>query len=147
MNNFLNILGAVAAVISFIVWVPQAILVWKNRNSPIKLASISLTTQWLMLTNAIIWGIYAYFANAFWVGAPGLINAPLGVMTLYLVYRVRRGIKQGVLYKCGSTATTKHYTFVVDPDFSGRVIECNGTQEVKGIPLLSSDILIEKRTT
>ena len=56
MNNFLNILGAVAAVISFIVWVPQAI-------------------------------------------------------------------------------------------FSGRVIECNDTQEVKGIPLLSSDILIEKRTT
>lgn len=90
MEIFTNALGFAMSVISFVLWLPQARLVWKNRRDPHALAGVSVVTQWLVLTNAIGWALYGVLTGAFWVGAPGIVNGPLAVMTTILVRHSRR---------------------------------------------------------
>lgn len=85
-----TILGALGAVISFILWLPQAKTTWLNRKNIEALAGISIGTQLLVIINAAIWGLYAFYLNEFWVGAAGLINGPLAVATVVLVWRARK---------------------------------------------------------
>jgi uncharacterized protein with PQ loop repeat len=85
-----NFIGAVMSVISFILWLPQAKLVWKNRNNPPALTGISNTTQVLVLVNAIGWGLYGFLTNSFWVGAPGLVNGPLAILILVILNRKQK---------------------------------------------------------
>lgn len=77
------------ALISFVLWLPQARLIWKNRKNAEALQGVSRGTQLLVLVNATGWGLYAYLTEAFWVGAPGLINGPLAVYTLIILQRAR----------------------------------------------------------
>lgn len=88
-----TLLGASAAAISFIMWIPQAATTWRHRRDPGALAGISAGTSALVLLNAAIWGAYAIALGEFWVGAPGLINGPLALMTLWLLRRRRRGVQ------------------------------------------------------
>lgn len=86
----INVIGFLASCISFILWMPQAAIVWKSRKNPVALSGVSVATQFLVLTNASLWGLYAVLTTSFWVGAPGIINAPLAIMTIALVMRARR---------------------------------------------------------
>ena len=88
-----DFIGIVASTIAFVMFVPQAVRVWKSRNEPHALVGISLSTQFLVLGNATIWGVYAFLLSEFWVGAPGIINAPLALAVIALVLRSR--IKAG----------------------------------------------------
>jgi len=89
----INVVGFIGSSLSFILWIPQAKLTWNNRHSPEKLAGVSKGTQYVVLANATTWGIYAALTQAWWVGAPGLINFPLALGTLLLIRRSRKVIE------------------------------------------------------
>ena len=89
-----NGIGFLAAVISFVMFVPQARLTWQARGNPEALKAVSLGTQWFILCNATLWGFYAVLTSAFWTGAPGLVNFPLAVFTIVAVRRARAGDRQ-----------------------------------------------------
>lgn len=86
-----TILGVVGTIISFALWLPQASLVYANRNQPEKLTGLSKATMYLVLANALCWGAYALLTGAFWAGAPGLINGPLAIAVLVVLHR-RHGV-------------------------------------------------------
>lgn len=85
-----NIIGAIAATISVTLFVPQAITTWKNRKNPQALAGISAGTQVLVATNALAWFALGWLEENFWISAPGLLNLPLALTTLYILNRHRK---------------------------------------------------------
>ncbi|GAB3602675.1 hypothetical protein [Microbacterium aureliae] len=91
MNPYVELLGVIASVISFVLWWPQAALVWRSRGRRELLTGVSASSQVLLLMNACFWGAYAVGTGSLWVGAPGLINGPLAVLTLVLLRHARRG--------------------------------------------------------
>lgn len=90
MTRMVNLLGALGAALSFVLFLPQAALVWRSRCDHARLRGVSIGTQVLILCNATVWGIYAIITGAFWVGAPGLVNASLALASIYFVARARR---------------------------------------------------------
>ena len=90
MNGHIEILGFAAAVVSFVLWWPQAVRVWQCRRSVEHLSGVSISSQVLLLTNASLWGAYAVVTGSLWVGAPGLVNAPLAIVTIVILHRARR---------------------------------------------------------
>nr|BFF09206.1 hypothetical protein GCM10025699_05090 [Microbacterium flavescens] len=54
-----HLIGIAGAAISFLLFVPQARLVWANRARPDRLAGISILGQILIIANAGLWGLYA----------------------------------------------------------------------------------------
>lgn len=88
-NQAVLVLGPLVAVIAFAVFIPQAITAWRWRNDPHALRGISLTTNAFIVNNSILWGLYAWELRELWVGAAGLINAPLAAMIIVLVIRSR----------------------------------------------------------
>jgi uncharacterized protein with PQ loop repeat len=91
MYAYIDVLGFVASVISFVLWWPQAALVWRCRKHREQLGGVSTSSQVLLLMNACLWGAYAVGTGSLWVGAPGLVNGPLAVITIVLLRQSRRG--------------------------------------------------------
>lgn len=125
-----NLLGFVAASISFVMWLPQARATWRHRHNPVELAAISLGTQFLVLVNATVWAIYAVLTEAYWSGAPGLVNLPLALLNIYLVLSARRHART----VCGCGEVGDHQFFVSAPAGFGIVRECHGSS-VGGFPV------------
>lgn len=90
-----TVLGMTASTIAFVMFVPQAVRVWRTRHDAHALLGLSLSTQFLILANATIWGVYALKLGEFWVGAPGIINAPLALTVIALTVRSRMRAKVG----------------------------------------------------
>jgi uncharacterized protein with PQ loop repeat len=90
MNGYIETLGFTASVVSFVLWWPQAVRVWRCRRRGESLSGVSLSSQVLLLLNASLWGAYAVLTESLWVGAPGLINAPLAMVTIVVLARARR---------------------------------------------------------
>ena len=82
-------LGVIASVIAFVLWLPQALKTWDARSDPHALAGVSLSTQVLVLANAVLWAGYGVETGALWVAAPGLVNAPLSLLVMGLIVRSR----------------------------------------------------------
>src|SRR4051794_25297760 len=74
---------------SFVLWWPQAALVWRCREHSEELKGVSISSQLLLLANACLWGAYAVGTGSLWVGAPGLVNGPLAIVTIVLLKRAR----------------------------------------------------------
>jgi len=53
------------------------------------LPGVSAGTQWLLLANALCWGGYALLTGSLWADAPGLVNAPLAVLTIVVLRRAK----------------------------------------------------------
>lgn len=85
-----DLVGLAASVIAFVLWLPQADLARRRLGDDRALAGLSAGTLSLVLCNAVLWGVYAVMTQAWWVGAPGLVNGPLAVWMLVLVVRARR---------------------------------------------------------
>lgn len=132
----LNILGLIASIISFVLFLPQAKLTYKNRNNPQKLSTLSIGTQLLIMANATIWGIYAFLTNAFWVGAPGLVNFPLAFFTIVLILKNRKGETSKnwdrFCKSCGFEGD--HLIFVTQPPGFGSIIYCSEENSKLGVP-------------
>ena len=89
-------LGMTASTIAFVMFVPQAFRVWRTRHDAHALVGLSLSTQFLILANATIWSVYAFTLGEFWVGAPGIVNAPLAVTVIVLTVRSRLSAREVV---------------------------------------------------
>lgn len=89
----IHLIGFIAALISFTMFVPQAISTWKARNNPTALLGISLGTQFMIVANAILWACYGVLTEAFWTAAPGIVNLPLALYTIISIYTARKHLK------------------------------------------------------
>lgn len=89
VNLFVELVGFLASAVSLVLWWPQAVRVWQLRHDGTELGGVSIATQVLLLANALLWAVYALLTGSFWVGAPGLVNAPLALGTIALVRRSR----------------------------------------------------------
>lgn len=89
-----EVLGAIAVAHSFVIYIPQAVLVWQMRNDYAALRSVSIPTYALMLSTATVWIIYGVFLDAFWVAVSTVLNIPIALTVMYLVWRAR-GIPRG----------------------------------------------------
>lgn len=81
--------GALAVAVSVVIFIPQAVRIWRLRRDAAALDGVSVTTYAMMVSNAIIWGAYGALLGEFWVAAPGLLNFPLAVSVLWTVARAR----------------------------------------------------------
>ena len=108
MIAFAEVAGIAGSVVSLILWWPQALLVWRSRSDPDRLRGVSVTSQVLLLLNAVLWGAYAVATQSLWVGAPGLVNAPLALLTIAVTRRSRRRTvtATGPLVDVGDRGTT-----------------------------------------
>lgn len=70
-------------------FIPAARKVWMNRKDPHALKGVSIGMNILIVVNATLWFLYGYLTGAFWVAAPGFVNLPLAVITIFLVFRSR----------------------------------------------------------
>ncbi|WP_343957405.1 hypothetical protein [Yaniella flava] len=123
-----NVAGFIASTVAFVVWLPQARSVWASRNDPHALSSISVGTQVLLLSNAVLWGVYAAQESAFWVAAPGIINAPLALLCIGLIIRARKQQNTVQTVDCEHChADRQHREFITAPAGWGSVMDCSGT--------------------
>jgi len=93
VNGYIELLGFTASVMSFVLWWPQAALVWRCRKRGEQLRGVSTSSQLLLLTNACLWGAYAVGTGSLWVGAPGLVNGPLAIITIVLLRQARQRLR------------------------------------------------------
>jgi uncharacterized protein with PQ loop repeat len=84
--------GFLASLASFLVLVPQAVRVRRDRHDPVALAAVSVPTQAMLLTNSLLWAVYALLIGSLWVGAPVVVNAPITATTIVLAVRARRTV-------------------------------------------------------
>lgn len=86
--------------------------------------------------------MYAFLADAFWVGAPSLINGPLAIWTIWLILRSRRlpdryDATAPTACACGYPTTDLHDFVVVDRAGYGTVhAPCRGTR-AHGVAVLA----------
>lgn len=132
---FTQMVGFIASTIAFILFAPQARRTWQVRNIPSAVAGVSAGTQWLLLSNAVLWGVYAVLTEAFWVGAPGLVNGPLAVATLALIYRARATPEDPpAAPECEFCAEgEEHRVFITSPPGWGSVMSCSGETRRHGV--------------
>ncbi|WP_456824502.1 hypothetical protein [Cellulomonas sp. P5_E12] len=90
MIAFAGLAGLAGSAVSLVLWWPQAMAVWRSRGDPERLRGVSMASQVLLLLNAVIWGAYAVSTQSLWVGAPGLVNAPLAVLTVGILRKAHR---------------------------------------------------------
>lgn len=88
-RGIVSLAEVVAPVLAFALFLPQAVSTWRNRHDGDRLRAISLWTQALILVNATAWGLVAVDLGVFAVGAPGIVNGPLAILTIALVRRAR----------------------------------------------------------
>lgn len=84
-----NLIGFSASVVSFVMFIPSAKSVWDNRKDPHALQGASLGMNVMLLCNAVLWAMYGYMTSAFWVAAPGIVNAPLAILSMYFILKTR----------------------------------------------------------
>ncbi|MHA3724225.1 hypothetical protein ACXR2T_10135 [Leucobacter sp. HY1910] len=126
-------IGFIAAVVSFVLFLPQAQRAWQFRRDAQSLRGISVGTQLLVLLNASLWGAYAFITGSFWVGAPGLVNAPLAMAMIVLILRSRRqAATEDECLLCRAGAV--HEVFVTVPPGWGSVVPCTAENRKNGIP-------------
>lgn len=125
-----DVIGFVSSVISFVLFLPQAKRTWEVRHDPKSLRGVSSGTQWLILCNATLWGVYAVLTGAFWVGAPGLVNAPLAIATLLLIGRAKR--MDTPANDCSiCEARIPHQVFIAFPE--GVLADCSDSARKNGM--------------
>lgn len=90
MDAATEVVGMLASLSSFVIWVPQGRRVWRARHAPAKLAGIAVSTQAISLAGNVLWSLYAIGIGSFWLGAPGIVNIPILTMTVVVLRRHAR---------------------------------------------------------
>lgn len=140
-------LGIVASVIAFVLWLPQAVKAWESRSDPHALAGVSLSTQVLVLANAVLWAGYGVETGALWVAAPGLVNAPLSLLVMGLIVRSRlvaRGsARESACSYCD--AGEWHRIFITAPPGWASVMPCSEATRPHGVVVTSDQQIQDMR--
>lgn len=152
MSVATEVVGFLASLIAFALFLPQARRTWQVRDDPHALAGISTGTQWLLLTNAALWGVYAVLTEAFWVGAPGLVNGPLAIATLALIARAKHRTRvrrahagQDLCDLCEEGI--EHRVFITAPPGWGSVMPCSPFGRRNGVIVQTDEDIIRIRAT
>ena len=121
-----GILGFVGSFISFILFIPQARTVWRQRHDPHALRGASLGTQFIVIANALVWFAYAYVLGEFWVGAAGFVNLPLALFTIALILRARRREERERVEPCVLCAYDRgeHLLLLTQGSRRGQAVPC-----------------------
>lgn len=90
MDAATEVVGMLASLSSFIIWVPQGRRVWRARHEPAQLTGIAVSTQAISLVGNVLWSLYAIGIGSFWLGAPGIVNIPILTMTVVVLRRHAR---------------------------------------------------------
>ncbi len=90
MHAATEVIGLMASLTSFLLWIPQGVRVWRHRHRPDELRGIALSTQVISLAGSALWLGYAALIGSFWLGAPVVVNGPVAVMTIAVLVRARR---------------------------------------------------------
>lgn|SRR5690625_4938287 len=61
-----NTIGFLASCIAFIMFIPSAVTIYKNRHDAHALRGSSIGMNLLLITNALLWGVYGFLSSAFW---------------------------------------------------------------------------------
>lgn len=139
MDNLLaDFLGLISAVISFALFLPQGKLVWTHRGNVAALKGVSRGTQWMILGNAVSWGIYAVLTGAFWVGAPGLVNGPLAIMTLVLLHRAKNNQPEADGCQL-CLREVLHQVFITAPPGWGSIMPCSTLTRGSGVIVTTTE--------
>lgn len=91
MDAATEVIGMLASLSSFVIWVPQGRRVWRARHEPAQLAGIAVSTQAISLVGNALWSLYAIGIGSFWLGAPGIVNIPILTMTVVVLRRHAHG--------------------------------------------------------
>lgn len=86
---FIEFAGVLASAVTFIMFIPTALSVYRHRHSPASLEGVSASTAWMMVVGSTAWIVYGLGTGAFWVSAPSAVNLPLGVVILVMLARAR----------------------------------------------------------
>lgn len=141
-----DVVGFLASVTAFVLFLPQAMLTWRRRHDAEALRGVALGTQLVLLVNAGLWGLYGVWTGAFWVAAPGLLNAPLAMMTIYLVLRSRRVALHPSAPACLLCAQAVwHRVFITAPPGWGSVMRCSQATRGHGVVVTNQGQLEELR--
>jgi len=97
MDAATEVVGMLASLSSFVIWVPQGRRVWRARREPAKLAGIAVSTQAISLAGNVLWSLYAIGIGSFWLGAPGIVNIPILTMTVVVLRRHGREAASALL--------------------------------------------------
>ena len=95
MDGATALVGMLASLTSFVLWVPQGRRVWRARRTPGALTGIAMSTQAISLTGNVLWSLYAVGIGSFWLGAPAIVNVPILTMTLVVLRRHARAAGTG----------------------------------------------------
>lgn len=87
MDGATEVVGMLASLSSFVIWVPQGRRVWRARSEPAQLAGIAVSTPAMSLAGNVLWSLYAIGIGSFWLGAPGIVNIPILTMTVVVLRR------------------------------------------------------------
>lgn len=86
----INALGFAATTAAILMWIPQARTTLQNRNDPVRMAGVSETTQWMVLTCNLLWGAFGVVTASFWVAIPAVVACPIALVTIVIVRHARR---------------------------------------------------------
>lgn len=86
----IELIGCVAAVIACYMFIPQALLVWKDRHDVHALEGVSTATSLAVGVQGFLWVIYNGAKGAWWGVVPNLFLIPLSMFILIILHRARR---------------------------------------------------------
>ncbi|WP_298454891.1 hypothetical protein [uncultured Cellulomonas sp.] len=87
MHAATEVIGMMASLTSFLLWLPQGARVWKHRHDPAQLSGIALSTQVIAVAGNLLWGVYAVLLGSLWLGAPAVVNLPIALATIVVLRR------------------------------------------------------------
>ena len=87
MHAATEVIGMMASLTSFLLWLPQGARVVKHRHQPALLSGIAMSTQVIAVAGNLLWGVYAVLLDSFWLGAPAVVNLPIAVATIVVLRR------------------------------------------------------------
>lgn len=130
-----TVFGIAGNICSTALFLPNALTVWRRRNDPAAMRGVSATMQVLVLCNAALWCCYAAATQAWWAAAPGLLNAPLAMFVLSLIWSSRRqkaadDVPDGYC-RCGwKLEHGPHHLFCVSPPGYGTRLVCSDERPI-----------------
>lgn len=146
MDLLTEFVGFAASVTAFVLFWPQAVLTWKKRNDIHALSGISVWGHVLLLMNAILWGVYALLTESLWVGAPGLVNGPLALVTIFLILKARAGKAVSTVDCEHCDSGVEHQVFVTTPPGFASVVECSVHTRPNGVIVFNDDDVMSLRS-
>lgn len=88
-DNSVDIIGAIATVLSMATMLPQGLRILRMRNDRAALQSVSVPTYTILISSASLWVAYGLMDDSIWVALSLVLNIPIGMAVLFIIARSR----------------------------------------------------------